>query len=178
VTTGKADFCHPCRVGTWPWIVKHRLTNLCTQPQPAEPSTSISQQQHRTKIKPYPVSLTSNLGGGVAAVILQTSLYSLLFPPREAANNISTMSFLGGAECSTAGNPLSQFTKHVQDDKSLQRDRLVGRGPGGMQESMRTQQMGPGQDGVSRRHRKNEKHNANMRMLTMVLFFSPRLDDG
>lgn len=45
------------------------------------------------------------------------------------------MSFLGGAECSTAGNPLSQFTKHVQDDKSLQRDRLVGRpgGAGGMQ---------------------------------------------
>ncbi|KAH6630631.1 hypothetical protein B0J18DRAFT_107185 [Chaetomium sp. MPI-SDFR-AT-0129] len=38
------------------------------------------------------------------------------------------MSFLGGAECSTAGNPLSQFTKHVQDDKSLQHDRLVGRG--------------------------------------------------
>jgi hypothetical protein len=37
------------------------------------------------------------------------------------------MSFLAGAECSTAGNPLSQFTKHVQDDKSLQRDRLVGR---------------------------------------------------
>ncbi|PBP21610.1 peroxisomal targeting signal receptor [Diplocarpon rosae] len=35
------------------------------------------------------------------------------------------MSFLGGAECSTAGNPLSQFTKHVQDDKSLQRDRLM-----------------------------------------------------
>jgi peroxin-5 len=59
------------------------------------------------------------------------------------------MSFLGGAECSTAGNPLSQFTKHVQDDKSLQRDRLVGRGPGGMQESMRSQQMG-GNDAVSR----------------------------
>ncbi|KAL1839472.1 hypothetical protein VTJ49DRAFT_1481 [Mycothermus thermophilus] len=39
------------------------------------------------------------------------------------------MSFLGGAECSTAGNPLSQFAKHVQDDKSLQHDRLVGRGP-------------------------------------------------
>ncbi|KAK4172451.1 peroxisomal targeting signal 1 receptor encoded by the pex5 protein [Triangularia setosa] len=39
------------------------------------------------------------------------------------------MSFLGGAECSTAGNPLSQFTKHVGDDKSLQHDRLVGRGP-------------------------------------------------
>ncbi|KAK4230715.1 peroxisomal targeting signal 1 receptor encoded by the pex5 protein [Podospora fimiseda] len=39
------------------------------------------------------------------------------------------MSFMGGAECSTAGNPLSQFTKHVGDDKSLQHDRLVGRGP-------------------------------------------------
>ncbi|KAH8885125.1 TPR-like protein [Thozetella sp. PMI_491] len=39
------------------------------------------------------------------------------------------MSFMGGAECSTAGNPLSQFTKHVQDDKSLQRDRLVNRDP-------------------------------------------------
>lgn len=38
---------------------------------------------------------------------------------------------MGGAECSTAGNPLSQFQKHVQDDKTLQRDRLVGRGPGG-----------------------------------------------
>ncbi|TIA69197.1 TPR-like protein [Aureobasidium pullulans] len=56
------------------------------------------------------------------------------------------MSFLGGAECSTAGNPLSQFTKHVQDDKSLQRDRLVGRGPGGM-ESMRSQ-MGAPQDAM------------------------------
>jgi peroxin-5 len=59
------------------------------------------------------------------------------------------MSFLGGAECSTAGNPLSQFAKHVQDDKSLQRDRLVGRGPGGMQEGMRSQAMGGGQDKVS-----------------------------
>lgn len=59
------------------------------------------------------------------------------------------MSFLGGAECSTGANPLAQFSKHTQDDHSLQRDRLVGRGPGGMQESMRTQQMGPGQEGVS-----------------------------
>ncbi|KAL1999476.1 hypothetical protein VTN02DRAFT_4455 [Thermoascus thermophilus] len=56
------------------------------------------------------------------------------------------MSFLGGAECSTASNPLAQFTKHVQDDKSLQRDRLVGRGPGGMQESMRSRGMVGGQD--------------------------------
>ncbi|KAJ5425259.1 hypothetical protein N7465_000329 [Penicillium sp. CMV-2018d] len=55
------------------------------------------------------------------------------------------MSFLGGAECSTAGNPLSQFTKHVQDDKSLQRDRLVGRGPG-MQEGMRSQNIMGEQD--------------------------------
>ena len=61
----------------------------------------------------------------------------------------STMSFLSGAECSTAGNPLSQFTKHVQDDKSLQRDRLVGRGPGGLQEGMRSQVIGGGQDNVS-----------------------------
>ncbi|KAI9722641.1 MAG: hypothetical protein M1812_001572 [Candelaria pacifica] len=56
------------------------------------------------------------------------------------------MSFLSGAECSTAGNPLSQFTKHVQDDKSLQRDRLVGRGPGGLQEGFRSQRIGGGQD--------------------------------
>lgn len=63
-------------------------------------------------------------------------------------NRYVDMSFLGGAECSTAGNPLTQFTKHVHDDKSLQRDRLVGRGPGGMQEGMRTQRMGIGQDKV------------------------------
>ena len=59
------------------------------------------------------------------------------------------MSFLGGAECSTAGNPLSQFTKHVQDDKSLQRDRLVGKGSSGAQESFRSPRIGPGQDEVS-----------------------------
>ena len=58
------------------------------------------------------------------------------------------MSFLGGAECSTAGNPLSQFTKHVHDDKSLQRDRLVGRGSGGLQESFRSQANASGQDEV------------------------------
>ena len=59
------------------------------------------------------------------------------------------MSFLGGAECSTAGNPLSQFTKHVQDDKSLQRDRLVSQGPRGLQKSFRSQGNGPGQDEVN-----------------------------
>ena len=59
------------------------------------------------------------------------------------------MSFLGGGHIFKNANPLSQFTKHVQDDKSLQRDRLVGRGPGGMQEGMRSQHMGGPSDGVS-----------------------------
>lgn len=59
------------------------------------------------------------------------------------------MSFLGGAECSTAGNPLSQFTKHVQDDKSLQRDRLVGRGPSAGMQGMRSTGMNGSQDNVS-----------------------------
>lgn len=71
----------------------------------------------------------------------------LFFLPIRYNTHIFTMSFLGGAECSTAGNPLTQFTKHVQDDKSLQRDRLVGRGPG-MQEGMRSRGMMGGQDQV------------------------------
>lgn len=29
--------------------------------------------------------------------------------------------FGGGAECSTARNPLAQFNKHTQEDRSLQR---------------------------------------------------------
>ena len=58
------------------------------------------------------------------------------------------MSFLGGAECSTASNPLSQFTKHVQDDHSLQRDRLVGQGPQGLQESFRSLRVSEGIDEV------------------------------
>jgi hypothetical protein len=60
---------------------------------------------------------------------------------------VKVMSFLGGAECSTAGNSLSQFTKHMQDDKSLQRDRLVGRGPGALQ-GMRSTGMNGSQDNV------------------------------
>ncbi|KIW56819.1 hypothetical protein PV05_05440 [Exophiala xenobiotica] len=56
------------------------------------------------------------------------------------------MSFLGGAECSTAGNPLTQFTKHVQSDNSLQRDRLVGRGSGGLEEGMRSRMAPNGSD--------------------------------
>lgn len=38
---------------------------------------------------------------------------------------------MGGAECSTAGNPLSQFAKHTQEDHSLQRDRIVNGAPQG-----------------------------------------------
>ena len=59
------------------------------------------------------------------------------------------MSFMGGgAECSTAGNPLSQFQKHVQDDKTLQRDRLVGRGPDGQMNGFRSQSANAPQDEV------------------------------
>jgi peroxin-5 len=48
------------------------------------------------------------------------------------------MAFLGGAECSTAGNPLSQFSKQVQNDNTLQRDRLAGQHSGRLEEGMRT----------------------------------------
>lgn len=60
------------------------------------------------------------------------------------------MSFLGGAECSTAGNPLSQFTKHVGDDKSLQHDRLVGRGPNSAMGGFRNVGRNTPQDEVGR----------------------------
>ncbi|KAH7034899.1 uncharacterized protein B0I36DRAFT_238260 [Microdochium trichocladiopsis] len=54
------------------------------------------------------------------------------------------MSFMGGAECSTAGNPLSQFAKHTQDDNSLQRDRLRNGTPqGGMGGFRSAAQHGP-----------------------------------
>ncbi|KAI2464077.1 TPR-like protein [Annulohypoxylon bovei var. microspora] len=54
------------------------------------------------------------------------------------------MSFLGGPECSTAGNPLSQFTKHTQDDNTLQRDRLRNGTPqGGMGGFRSAAQHGP-----------------------------------
>lgn len=58
------------------------------------------------------------------------------------------MSFLGGAECSTAGNPLTQFTKHTQNDSSLQRDRMVGNAPGALGESMRSRVAPNGSDQV------------------------------
>jgi hypothetical protein len=48
------------------------------------------------------------------------------------------MSFLGGgAECSSAGNPLGRMKSHMSDDKSLQRDR-VGGGPSGSAASFRS----------------------------------------
>ncbi|KAI0442112.1 tetratricopeptide [Xylaria telfairii] len=53
------------------------------------------------------------------------------------------MSFLGGPECSTAGNPLSQFTKHTQQDNSLQRDRILNGGPQGGMGGFRSTQHGP-----------------------------------
>ncbi|KAF7504665.1 hypothetical protein GJ744_002019 [Endocarpon pusillum] len=56
------------------------------------------------------------------------------------------MSFLGGAECSTAGNPLTQFTKHVQHDNTLQRDRLAGRRPGALEEGLRSRPATNGSD--------------------------------
>ena len=59
------------------------------------------------------------------------------------------MSFLGGAECSTAGNPLTSFTKHVQADNALQRDRLVGRGPTGADQGFRSRPAPNGSDQVS-----------------------------
>lgn len=62
-------------------------------------------------------------------------------------NRAEVMALFGGAECSTAGNPLTQFTKHVQDDKSLQRDRLAG-APPRLQESVRSRSMMGGQDHV------------------------------
>lgn len=62
------------------------------------------------------------------------------------------MSFMGGgAECSTAGNPLSQFQKHVQDDKTLQRDRMVGNGPGAQSNGFRSSNAAGAQDQVCQR---------------------------
>lgn len=59
------------------------------------------------------------------------------------------MSFMGGgADCSGSANPLSQLQKHVQDDKTLQRDRLVGRGPGGQLGGFRSQNANAPQDEV------------------------------
>jgi len=43
---------------------------------------------------------------------------------------MSFSNLMNGAECSTSANPLGQFSKHVGQDKSVQRDRFVpGLGP-------------------------------------------------
>ena len=55
---------------------------------------------------------------------------------------------MGGAECSTSGNPLSQLHKHTQNDRTLQQDRLVGRGPGGQLNGFRSQSANAPQDEV------------------------------
>jgi len=72
------------------------------------------------------------------------------------------MSFLGGAECSTAGNPLTQFTKHVQGDNTLQRDRLVGNAPGQLGETMRSRVAPNGSDQVC-----NPQHAAGPRLTAL-----------
>ena len=79
------------------------------------------------------------------------------------------MAFLGGAECSTAGNPLTQFTKHVQNDTSLQRDRLVGRGPGGLGESLRRSAAPNGSDQVGGREQRLVSVAKNVQMMNEFL---------
>ncbi|CCH46673.1 Peroxisomal targeting signal receptor [Wickerhamomyces ciferrii] len=52
------------------------------------------------------------------------------------------MSLFGGAECSTSRNPLSQFTKHTNEDRSLQRPGIHQgiNGPGAIREETRMNQ--------------------------------------
>ena len=59
------------------------------------------------------------------------------------------MSLLGGAECSAAVNPLSQFSKHLNEDQSLQRDRLTEHVPNGRQDRFRSQKYESNQDEVN-----------------------------
>lgn len=65
------------------------------------------------------------------------------------ASLTSVMSLLGGAECSTAVNPLHQFSKHLNEDQSLQRDRLTEHALNGRQESFRSQISESNQDEVN-----------------------------
>ena len=58
------------------------------------------------------------------------------------------MSFLGGAECSTAANPLAQFSKHTHDDRSQFLDRQTGPREDGPATSIRAQGPIGGQDAV------------------------------
>lgn len=81
-----------------------------------------------------------------AIFVVQSSFF--IYKTESGNTLIFTMSFMGGAECSTAGNPLTQFSKHVQNDSSLQRDRLVGNAPGAMGETMRSRMAPTGSDQV------------------------------
>ncbi|KAI9884419.1 MAG: hypothetical protein M1823_003801 [Watsoniomyces obsoletus] len=58
------------------------------------------------------------------------------------------MSLLGGAECSTASNPLSQFSKHVHDDRSQYLERLTGSRADGGSQSIRDKAPVGGQDAM------------------------------
>jgi hypothetical protein len=102
-----------------------------------------TRQQHLQKTYLYFLPSTPPV---LTLSILSTQPLSTTF--KAIFSCIAKMSFLGGAECSTAANPLSQFTKHVQNDNTLQRDRLVGRGPGGVEESMRSSVAPNGSDQV------------------------------
>lgn len=61
----------------------------------------------------------------------------------------TVMSVLGGADCSAAANPLSQFSKHLNEDQSLQRDRLTEYASNGRQERFRSQKYESNQDEVN-----------------------------
>lgn len=61
------------------------------------------------------------------------------------------MSLLGGAECSTAGNPLSQFTKHAHDDQHIHQDRMVGRRGNDTLQGIRSDEAVGGKDEVGSR---------------------------
>ncbi|KAI0154857.1 TPR-like protein [Xylariaceae sp. FL1272] len=76
------------------------------------------------------------------------------------------MSFLGGgAECSTAGNPLSQLAKHTQDDNSLQRDRLRAGTPQSSAASFRSvQQNGSQQEAMNNFMHQNARLQAEHHM--------------
>jgi peroxin-5 len=64
---------------------------------------------------------------------------------------MSFSNLMSGAECSTSTNPLNQFSKHVGQDKSLQRDRFV---PGvGPNQGMRTDAPMSAQDRKVKRYR-------------------------
>lgn len=78
------------------------------------------------------------------------------------------MSFMGGgAECSTASNPLNQMKNHMQDDKSLQRDRMAARGPGAAA-GFRSANPAAPQDEVSTASQVHDGREKDMMVLTAL----------